>query len=457
MVILKHKNTVKAAACIAGAAFALGCLLALANAGADASSAKAGTVFPKHAPLGRGVGAMPGRVVWVHDTESVEWDGKGYWWTVNHFGEPAILRMVDSGIASLAGKGDARSGWDALFRAHNATRGRNGGYARGQKIAIKCNMNGAGAYGDDPKGETRESYTNPVLLRALLVSLVTKAGVSPRDITVYDAGRVIPDYVMKLCSGGALEGVNFRYRDIAGPNDAKPDTGAPVVWSRKFSGDKNYLPKCVTEAAYLINLANLKGHVYGVTLCAKNHFGSILNSNRMRAPEAAGLHRFVAGSEMKNYAVLADLMANYQLGGKTMLYMLDAIITAPGESMAITGENSRWRQTPFNNDYASSVFFSQDPVAIDSVGTDFLANEPAVVNRNGALRDNSGIENYLHEAALASNPPSGAAYLNGKSEKAGNLGVHEHWNNAQEKKYSRNLGKSEGIELVYIKPQREKR
>jgi hypothetical protein len=30
------------------------------------------------------------------------------------------------------------------------------------------------------------------------------------------------------------------------------------------------------------------------------------------------------------------------------------------------------------------------------------------------------------------------------------LGVHEHWNNPQEKKYSRNLGTGNGIELVAV-------
>lgn len=29
------------------------------------------------------------------------------------------------------------------------------------------------------------------------------------------------------------------------------------------------------------------------------------------------------------------------------------------------------------------------------------------------------------------------------------LGVAEHWNNATDRQYSRNLGKEEGIELVY--------
>jgi len=31
------------------------------------------------------------------------------------------------------------------------------------------------------------------------------------------------------------------------------------------------------------------------------------------------------------------------------------------------------------------------------------------------------------------------------------LGVHEHWNNNIDKKYSRNLGKGKGIELIVIK------
>jgi hypothetical protein len=30
------------------------------------------------------------------------------------------------------------------------------------------------------------------------------------------------------------------------------------------------------------------------------------------------------------------------------------------------------------------------------------------------------------------------------------MGVHEHWNNAKDMQYSRNLGKNRGIELVRI-------
>lgn len=89
-------------------------------------------------------------------------------------------------------------------------------------------------------------------------------------------------------------------------------------------------------------------------------------------------------------------------------------------------------------------------MALDSVGADFLINEPTVISRNSALSDNPNVENYLHEAGLAATAPSGTVYLNGNGDKVKNIGVHEHWNNAIDKQYSRNLGKEEGIELVRI-------
>jgi hypothetical protein len=52
---------------------------------------------------------------------------------------------------------------------------------------------------------------------------------------------------------------------------------------------------------------------------------------------------------------------------------------------------------------------------------------------------------------LANDPPSKTVY---DPERDGircrSLGVHEHWNNGTDKKYSRNLGKAHGIELFLI-------
>ena len=72
-------------------------------------------------------------------------------------------------------------------------------------------------------------------------------------------------------------------------------------------------------------------------------------------------------------------------------------------------------------------------MAIESVGFDFVNAEWGV---------DPFTDNYLHEAALANDPPSGKKYG------PVSLGVHEHWNNSTDKQYSRNLGKRNGIELV---------
>lgn len=404
------------------------------------------SVFPQHEPYGEGIGAMPGRVVWVYDTDSVLWDGDGYWWKSDNFDEKVIQDMVNDSIASLGGEETAKDGWNALFLAHNMARDKgNTGYTVGEKIVIKANINGSGVFDDDTSGETQMSYTNPVLLKTLLVSLVEEAGVDPSDITVYDVSRLFPDYMVELCTEGILHGVHFVDR-----RNGVADENAPINWSYEFSGAVNYLPTCVTEADYMINLANLKGHSYGITLCGKNHFGSFINGNAMRPPEGANLHQFLTRNEMDSYSPLTDLMANEQLGGKTVLYMLDALICATSEGASVTEDSSRWQQEPFNGNYTSSVFVSQDPVAIDSVGADFLINEPVVTDRNGALRDNPNVENYLHEAGLVGDAPSGNVYQNGNGETITNLGVHEHWNNSVEKLYSRNLGGDEGIELISI-------
>lgn len=401
-------------------------------------------VFPRHEAYGTGIGVNPGRVAWTHDPKAVSWNGNGYWWKPEHFNEQAVLQMMKNGIASLAGTATAEDGWEALFKAHNELHSRQGGYRQGQKIAVKANINGAAEFDDDYSGRSHHSYTNPIVLKTLLTSLVQDGGVKPSDIIVFDVTRIFPDYMQQLCQTGITKGVHFVSRI-----NGEPDMNAPIIWTAHDSNVTNYLPTCVTGADYLINLATLKGHDYGITLCAKNHFGSFINDYRLRAPQQAQLHGNVSRQKMGNYSVLTDLMGNCQLGGKTMLYMFDALICPSGNTVNITAENSIWQMPPFNGSFTASLFFSQDPVAIDSVGADFLMNEPTVVENNSALKNNPDVENYLHEAALVANTPSGTVYYDGNGQIIKNLGVHDHWNNPQEKKYSRNLGKTEGIELIY--------
>jgi hypothetical protein len=155
-----------------------------------------------------------------------------------------------------------------------------------------------------------------------------------------------------------------------------------------------------------------------------------------------------------HYRALVDLMGHRELGGKTLLYLIDGLFGG----YYWDSHPYKWKSPPFgdgvNGDWPSSLFASLDPVAIDSVAYDFLLQEWPKVVTGGSWSAGSlqgGAEDYLHEAALANQPPSGAFY---DPEQSGaglsSLGVHEHWNNPVDKQYSRNLGGQDGIELVAL-------
>jgi hypothetical protein len=181
-----------------------------------------------------------------------------------------------------------------------------------------------------------------------------------------------------------------------------------------------------------------------VTLCAKNHFGSL-----KRYPDADGYYSmhttlpstvWVSGQ----YRCLVDLMGHAHTGGKTLLYLIDGLYSG---IHPIDSSPRKWSSSPFNGDWTSSLFVSQDPVAIDSVAFDFLYAEWT------SYPQMSGTDDYLHEAAQADNPASGTFYdpdhpIN--TTRLASLGAHEHWNNATDKQYSRNLGTGDGIELTRV-------
>ena len=393
-------------------------------------------------PMGVGKGIHAGRVVWVHAPGATSWDGKtGNWWDDANTNQRVVDQMVSDSLQDLTGEATDRQAWEVLFRDFNRTRNLgDGGYQPGEKIAIKINANQDrnSAWG---KGN---GLPSPHVVYAVLAQLVSTAGVPAQDIAVYDAteGRSIGAPIIdKVRADPSLRAVNF----VVGPDRAgdgriaaTPDLTAAV----HFAGPgiaPAYLPRTVTGSKYLINLALFRAHfMLGVTLTAKNHFGSVY-FKKSGTFSPSPLH----GCGMKvnpegSYNCLVELMGHKQLGGKTLLYMLDGLYPARHNEGGVI------RFASFGNNWAASVFASQDPVAIDSVAIDFLRNEPNVA---GSVTGH--VDNYLHEAALAGNPPSGTVYdPDGAGARLSSLGVHEHWNNATEKKYSRNLGKSEGIELV---------
>jgi hypothetical protein len=147
------------------------------------------------------------------------------------------------------------------------------------------------------------------------------------------------------------------------------------------------------------------------------------------------------------YRVQVDLMTHSLLSGKNLLYIMDAL-WATSYELDIP---RKWKMAPFNNTYMSSVFVSLDPVAIESVGYDFLRSEYTDANTQDVSVQMPAVDDYLHQAADSSNWPAGIVYDPDNSGKPiPSLGVHEHWNNSIMKQYSRNLGRPDGIELVSI-------
>ncbi len=429
-------------------------------------------------PVGVARGIFPGRVVWMWDSTAARWNGtSGYWATDANTNQTVVDSMLSRSLRTLTGKSTDPASWDALFTYFNEKHGKGSvGYTAGEKIAVKINLNNSAT----PGNTGNSSLATPQTVLSLLRQLSNKAGVPDSNITFYDLIRYVPDSIFNKCKREFPKVHFVGWAQLNGREQYVRDT-TRVHWSQDLilekdaavsakGGNPTHLPTVVTQAAYLINLANLKGHSYaGITACAKNHFGtlSVDDDNGQPyvwAPHAAGVHAYVSVHDaswsaqltfkartLGTYNPLVDLMGHKDLGGKTLLFIVDALYAVPDEHGTAFTYKSKWLSAPFNNNWTSSLFLSQDNVAIESVCLDFLRTEQAV-NANYTLTVGA-VDNYLHEAAQANNPPSGTYYApSGDSVRLQSLGVHEHWNNASDKKYSRNLGTGNGIELVKLQP-----
>ncbi len=293
-------------------------------------------------------------------------------------------------------------------------------------------------------GRALNGLPSPHVVVALVTQLIERGGVPGEDILVYDAtgmrnvGQPITRRI-RASSNPEFQKVRFLVGadyDLGGRLIGKPDMNNPIRFA-KPDVPLAYLPQPVTEAKYMINVALLRPHgMAGVTLIGKNHFGSVYFPNDGGWSPRVLHDQVMRTQPMGSYNALVDLIGHRHLGGKTMLYMLDGLYSAEHN------EGNVFKWASLGNQWPASLLMSQDPIAIDSVGLDILASEP----RATQVRGNA--DNYLHEAAEAAKPRSGTVYDPDRSGRLASLGVHEHWNNATEKKYSRNLGRKEGIELI---------
>ncbi len=473
------------------AALALGALVVT-----SLPTVRAWAANPPHGVLGTAKGIFPGRVVWVHAPEATSWAGytsTEHWYETNHTDLAVVEEMMSKAIRAVGGGNSDAAAWDAIFKYFNLKHGQGEhGYQAGEKIAIKINLATCWSggtpttyvdiYGTYEKQNVVDSHwqntidNSPQMLLSLLRQLVYVAGVNQTNIYLGDPSGNFPKFMWDKLHP-EFPGVHY-FDNYGSQGRMRTEFSAvPFNWSTNASWSTNgagklqdHVPVPFAEADYIIDFAVLKGHSTGITACGKNWYGALLRlpntwyrdangTNQAGYTNYVNLHystpRPKSGGYpgLGKYRAIVDLMGHPALGGKTLLCLVDGLFGGYySESRPV-----KWNTAPFTNDWPSSLFVSQDPVAIDSVCYDFLMAEwPNIVNfgtQTPGVGDDlgGGAEDYLHEAAEANHPASGTFYDPGRTgARLASLGVHEHWNNPTDKKYSRNLGAGQGIELVAL-------
>ncbi len=434
-------------------------------------------------PMGEGIGVNPGRVVWAWDPDATNKSCKNVisdaFFMPKNNDQEVINAMMNSSIIHLAGTNTVEEAWDAIFKDFNERKtGTATGFQDGQTVFIKVNNGQAGwaiNLSDlSETGTTSEmtgtqncamSGTTPASVLALIRQLVDECAIPQTSIYV---GEPMTHVYKSMYDAihGEYPGVIILDKDgytNLGRTKSTGWTNDVIFYSDKGEimqdAIKDNMMQEMYDADYLINAAALKAHARaGVTFNAKLHFGTHGNhsnfgysSFHLHAGLICTVDNDVTTSGYRSaygmYRVLVDIMGHEKLGRNTVLFLVDGL----WGGVEATDMPVKWNMDPFSGDFPSSLFLSQDGVAIESVCLDFLRAE---ADQNEYFNDRpffGGVDDHLHQAADKSNWPANITYdpENDGSE-IPSLGVHEHWNNSTDMQYTRNLGTGNGIELLKL-------
>ena len=280
----------------------------------------------------------PHRVVRVHDINATYWDFvEDYYW--NFVRQNAVNSMVDRGIRELTGESNSQEAWNDVMSL----------YSPGDKVTIKFNINGYGPPDNHAEIDALIEVINSVI--AGLVSI----GIPQSDIIVYDASRNIPyDRYISRC---LFPNVNFlgqesvTFGELGVPNER-------VEFTHPDIASIHYIADVLILSQHLIDMPIMKSHCTGITGSFKNHFGTI--------NDCGLLHGYI--QQFANNC-LGDIYNNPHIRDKTRLIVGDGLF---GEFRAGNGGGFPEPWSTFGNRSPNSLFFSIDPVALDSVMVDYI-------------------------------------------------------------------------------------
>lgn len=409
--------------------------------------------FEANNPVGTANGLKPGRVVWVWNKNATNEkftpsNNKSNWWAYQTNKEE-VSKMFDKAILSYSDASTLSEAWDAMFKYFNEQQGKGSvGYTAGEKIYIKVNITNSANGMTKTQNFDRMDLT-PEMALILLRHLIEEVGVAQSDIYLGDPFRNFHNLYWDMCHS-VYPDVNYcDGRGLSGRHQTVPTTEHAMKFSDKKLDFR--IPQEYVDASYIINMPCLKTHNEGgITIGAKNHQGSVLQDNSSPADQyIIDMHYSLPKNDpgYGKYRHLVDYLGHKDVGGKTLVTIVDGIWA--GRSWE--GFVEKWTMAPFNNDYPNSIFISQDKVAIDAVCYDFLLEEYKNKPSSQKYPYFEGCDDYLLQAADPANWAEGITYdPEGDGTPLASLGVYEHWNNASEMKYSRNLGAGNGIELVKV-------
>jgi uncharacterized protein (DUF362 family) len=299
------------------------------------------------------------RVVHIHAPAATHWDFGSSWYG-DHVDQAMVNAMVEEGLRQLTGAASAAAAWGILLPS----------YQPGQKIAIKINLNNSSCSDSD---NIIDALMQPI--NAVIGSLVSAGiGVQSGDIWVYDAIRSMP---ARLYSQRQYTQAHYAAASCgdytATFNHADPSLR--VTFTNPAMQTERWLTDILHEATYLINMPIIKRHSTApVTLGFKHHFGSLSNLGGS-GDDNPHVHINPSNSHYhSNYSPLVDIYSNPNIAGKTVLTLGDGLFGAP----MVNDKPAPWSKT-FGG-ALNSLFFSRDPVAIDSVMIGWLNAEWGVVD-----------------------------------------------------------------------------
>jgi hypothetical protein len=336
------------------------------------------------------------KVVTVHNDQATDWDFDGGFDGVNYYWEKInqdeVNKMFEAGMMELTGTSTLNDAWNAVIP-----------YQPGDKVAIKINLNNENGCGDmDDQIDAFPETVNAIVEGLILI------GVPAQDIWVVEPSKIIFDRIrdgvdnpdvqffndVNTCGDPNAHITNYIDQNSPDVNLASCPAGEPIKVAQVF-----------VDADHVINVPMLKGHGVSLpTLALKNHYGSVNFENYQRKD----MHDYFYSNPNAycnietNENVLADISSNPNIKDKTRLIIGEGIY---GNSKVHWKSVEQWGI--FGNDDPNIYFFGVDPVAVSSVMWDYLSEE-------------SG---YTKHAQLH----AGGYY---------GLGIHEHWDNFQNKKYT---------------------